>query len=503
MDQQLLDRILKCDRLPSFPAIAARVIEMCGDDNVSIRELGEVLAQDPAISTKILRTINSSFYGLRHRITTVERATGMLGLNAVKMLALGFSLVPQLKSMGGEDFDPGFLWKRSLFASVGAHTIGRELQFPHHEEAFISGMLQDLGVIVLLQALRGKYVKVLEQTVHSHGKLRMLELEAMKLDHAEVGEALAQKWILPPILISVIRHHESPDEVEPEYQPLVRSIALGAKAADCFLGPTEQQDARTRAYLRYAKQWFDLDQDRAGKFLEQIQTGTTELGKLFEIDSCVELTAQDLITRANQTLSDLSIQMIQDASKLEHENQQLSDQAHYDPLTSTLNRGGLDQLLKQTFDESSRTGKPLSVIFLDADKFKPINDNHGHHVGDHVLQMVASAMNESVPTGGRVGRYGGDEFTMVMPGIDAVEAVSIAEKIRRRVEQFKIGIDGGRILSITVSIGLATYNGSGVAGASFEQLVMTADKAMYAAKAAGGNNIFQAAPIDQNVPKAG
>ncbi|MEZ6193477.1 MAG: HDOD domain-containing protein, partial [Phycisphaerales bacterium] len=169
MDQQLLDRILKCERLPSFPAIAARVIEMCGDHKVSVRELGEVLSHDTAISTKILRTINSSFYGLRHRVTTVERATAMLGINAVKMLALGFSLVPQLKGMGGEDFDPTVIWKRSLYAAVGAHTIAREVKFEHYDEAFIAGLLQDLGVIVMLQALRAEYVKVIESVIHTHG----------------------------------------------------------------------------------------------------------------------------------------------------------------------------------------------------------------------------------------------------------------------------------------------------------------------------------------------
>ncbi len=503
MDQQLLDRILKCERLPSFPAIAARVIEMCGDDNVSIRELGEVLSHDTAISTKILRTINSSFYGLRHRVTTVERATGMLGINAVKMLALGFSLVPQLKGLGGEDFDPTIIWKRSLFAAVGAHTIAREIKFEHYEEAFIAGLLQDLGVIVLLQTLRTDFVKIIEQTTNAHGKLRSLEQQELDLDHAQVGQALAKLWMLPPVLITAICHHEDPEEAVPEFQQLVRSVTLGAKAADCFLSPQDQQAGRVKSYLRHASQWFDLNQEQAGAYLESIEEGTKELGKMFEIESSAQQSATDLMVMANQTLSDLSVKAVQEAARLEEENKKLNAQANYDPLTSTLNRGGLDDLLKQEFEAAGHTGNPLSVIFFDADKFKPINDNHGHHVGDRVLQLIAASMNENVSPGGRVGRYGGDEFTMVLPGVDGAQATAIAEKVRQRVERVIIEHDGDEKLSITVSVGLSSYNGTDLPGCQADQLIIAADKAMYAAKAAGGNRVYRLPPIDQPKQKAG
>lgn len=497
MDQQLLDRILKCERLPSFPAIAARVIEMCGDENISVRELGEVLSHDTAISTKILRTINSSFYGLRHRVTTVERATAMLGLNAVKMLALGFSLVPQLKGMGGEDFDPTIIWKRSLFAAVGAHTIAREVKFEHYEEAFIAGLLQDLGVIVFLQTLRGDYVSILEQATNAHGKLRMLEQQELDLDHCQVGQALAEQWILPSVLIAAIGQHEDSDETTAEYQSLVRSVALGAKAADCFLCPEEQQGSRVKNYIRYASKWFGFNQDQAGTYLESIQDGTKELGKLFEIESSSQQSAADLMMLANETLSDLSIKAMQHATKLEAENQQLNNQAHYDPLTSTLNRGGLDEMLEKEFKAAGKTGKPLSVIFFDADKFKPINDTHGHHIGDRVLQLIASSMNESMPVGGSVGRYGGDEFTMILPGIDGTQAAVVAEKVRQRVEQVTLAQDGGVTLSITVSVGLASYSGATASGFQANHLIVAADKAMYAAKTAGGNRVYRLPPIDR------
>jgi diguanylate cyclase (GGDEF)-like protein len=503
MDQQLLDRILKCERLPSFPAIAARVIEMCGDHKVSVRELGEVLSHDTAISTKILRTINSSFYGLRHRVTTVERATAMLGINAVKMLALGFSLVPQLKGMGGEDFDPTVIWKRSLYAAVGAHTIAREVKFEHYDEAFIAGLLQDLGVIVMLQALRAEYVKVIEGVIHTHGKLRSAETQALDLDHAQVGQALAEKWILPAILVAAIGRHETPDEAVPQYQPLIRSVSLGAKAADCFLCPDDQKASRVKIYMRYASEWFELSTEDAAKFLEAIEVGTKELGKLFEIEGSSAHSAEDLISLANESMAELMVQSIEHTTRLEAENEQLSNQAHYDPLTSTLNRGGLDRMLIDEFQAAGRDGRPLSVVFFDADKFKPINDKYGHGAGDRVLQLLAATMNECAPAGGRVGRYGGDEFTMVLPGVTCEQASVIAERVRQKVEAAGIDHQGGQKLSVTVSVGLATYLGQDTQAFTADHLVAAADKAMYAAKAAGGNRVYHLPPIDKPRQKAG
>lgn len=503
MDEQLLQSILKCERLPSFPAIAARVIEMCGDQNVSIRELGEVLSHDTAISTKMLRTINSSFYGLRHRVTTVDRATAMLGISAVKMLALGFSLVPQLKGLGGEDFDPTPIWKRSLFAAVGAHTIAREVKFPHHEEAFIAGLLQDLGVIVMLQSLRGDYVKVIDGMIQTHGKLRAAEVQAFDLDHTQVGKALAESWALPEILVTCIGMHEDPEDVVPEYQPLVRSVALGAKAADCFLCPEDQKASRVKNYVRYASQWFDLTPELAGQYMEQIEAGTKELGKLFEIESSSEQSAADLMVMANETLADLSVETIQHTQVLETENELLSSQAHYDPLTSILNRGGLDQVLDEMFNAASQSGSPISVIFFDTDKFKPINDTHGHAAGDRVLQMVAALITENAPVGARVGRLGGDEFLMLLPDLDNSQAATAAEKVRQRVEQSQVEFGEGQKLATTVSVGIASYHGTGGGIFRAEDLIAAADKAMYAAKGAGGNRVYCLPPIDQSQRRAG
>lgn len=503
MSSQLLNQILRCDRLPSFPAIAVRVIELCSEPDVSVRELGEVLSHDTAMSTKILRTVNSSYYGLRNRVTTVERATAMLGISAVKMLALGFSLVPQLKTLDGAGFDPTIIWRRSLYAAVGAHTIARNARIDHHDEAFIAGLLQDLGVFVMLQTLREKYVEVVKTAIHVHPKLRAAEYRAFELDHTKVGQALAEKWILPEILATVIRFHETPNKVVDEYQSLTRAVALGAKAADCFLSEPENCSDNLQSYVRSAKAWFRLDQEAALSYLEEIQKGTRELGKLFEIDSQTELSAEELMERANQALVNLSVQTVQHTQTLEAQNRQLSDQAHHDALTGVYNRSGLDQALDTAFAHAVHTKSHLAVAFMDLDDFKSINDTHGHQAGDSMLRYVASVMSEFAPENASVGRYGGDEFVMVLPGIDGASAAAIAEKVRTQTCQANVNVLEGVCVSTTMSIGIAVIAGFGAVGCDPEQLVCAADKAMYAAKQAGGNRTYHLPPIDQPVSKAG
>ena len=115
MNQELLERILKSPRLPSLPAIALEVIDLVQQQDVDIKQIANTIQHDPALSTKILKTVNSSFYGQAHSISTISHALVVLGLNSVKTLALGFTLVNNLADEQTGSFDHLTFWKRSLY----------------------------------------------------------------------------------------------------------------------------------------------------------------------------------------------------------------------------------------------------------------------------------------------------------------------------------------------------------------------------------------------------
>lgn len=165
--------------------------------------------------------------------------------------------------------------------------------------------------------------------------------------------------------------------------------------------------------------------------------------------------------------------------------------AELDALTGALNRRTIDLWLARSFTEAHRHGQPLAVLFVDLDLFKRINDTHGHACGDTCLRQVSEALRRELEPGDLLGRYGGEEFIVVLPGRNGDSARQVAERIRAAVEREQVECDGRKV-PMTVSVGVATrLDREDAPGAAVER----ADKALYAAKRAGRNRVSVAPAI--------
>ncbi len=165
----------------------------------------------------------------------------------------------------------------------------------------------------------------------------------------------------------------------------------------------------------------------------------------------------------------------------------LASQATTDPLTGLPNHRGLFQGLEKELDRACRHGRPLSLIFFDGDRFKRVNDTHGHAVGAAVLRELGERIRSVLRGGDTPGRYGGEEFLILLPETDTEEARQIAERIRAVVAAQPLAlshVEGG--VNMTISIGVATYP---LDGTSSGELVQKADQAMYWAKRLGRNQV--------------
>ena len=177
---------------------------------------------------------------------------------------------------------------------------------------------------------------------------------------------------------------------------------------------------------------------------------------------------------------------------LESANRQLTHLSITDALTQLSNRGHFDLVIDEELRRAQRNQLPLSVLWLDIDHFKRVNDTHGHPFGDECLRLVASTLrNHGQRAGDVLARYGGEEFIMAMPGADAHEAVSQAERIRLAVEQLWIS-HGETRQQLTLSVGVATYQPPSSCSAS--ELLAAADAALYRAKHNGRNQVVVAEP---------
>ncbi|HOM80422.1 MAG TPA: diguanylate cyclase [Armatimonadota bacterium] len=193
---------------------------------------------------------------------------------------------------------------------------------------------------------------------------------------------------------------------------------------------------------------------------------------------------EELLARVNVALR---LKALQDA--LRERNRLLAELATHDELTRLHNRRYLEQRLSEEVPRAKRYRLPLSCLMLDLDHFKRINDTYGHPAGDAVLRQVADILRTSVRSVDVVGRYGGEEFLIILPQTGAEGARVLAERIRQRVEQELFDI-GGQTIHCTTSIGVAAASDGDVPDAG--HLIAEADRALYHAKVTGRNRVSSA-----------
>jgi len=167
------------------------------------------------------------------------------------------------------------------------------------------------------------------------------------------------------------------------------------------------------------------------------------------------------------------------------DNVRLEALAHVDPLTQLLNRRALIVKLVAELERVRRYNAPLSVLMLDVDHFKLVNDTHGHLAGDQVLEAMGTLLQRAARTVDTVARYGGEEFAIVLPETGEQGAIAFAERLRAKIESNDSSIGRGQELHITISVGVTTFPGASATSA--EGLLDCADQALYRAKQDGRN----------------
>ncbi len=183
----------------------------------------------------------------------------------------------------------------------------------------------------------------------------------------------------------------------------------------------------------------------------------------------------------------LKLKALQD--ELREKNQRLEELSRTDGLTHAANRRHLIEMLEIEYLRAVRYHAPLSYVMGDIDHFKKLNDEHGHQLGDRVLEAVADVLKSNVRIHDVVGRYGGEEFALVLPQTDTIGAVAVAQRCRREIEKLRIGADD-KTVQLTMSFGVASWPRDGIVNTA--DLIKAADTALYEAKRAGRNRVVAA-----------
>ena len=175
-----LEILLAQGDVPTLPMVAQKLVDLCHDENVSFQELGRVIESDPGLAARLLRVANSAYYGLRHKVSTLDRVLGTLGLKYVKTIALGFHLATALSSLGGNAFNMHNFWRQSILRGALARLLAHQYCPRRQEEAFLIGLLQDCGIPFLAQALGTEYARIWNENQVSPGSLFRLVVIGMQ-----------------------------------------------------------------------------------------------------------------------------------------------------------------------------------------------------------------------------------------------------------------------------------------------------------------------------------
>lgn len=490
MNERLLAEVRGCTSLPTLPGVAMHILDLARRPDVDIRDIAATISNDPALSSRILKTVNSSFYGLSKTVATISQALVILGLQSVKTLALGFSLVGTLNSTRPPGFNHMAYWRRSIYSAVAARTLAEQLHLVQAEEAFIAALLQDIGVLALCSALGTRYEEVCAGANDHHDLLRR-EQEQLGLTHAEVGKALAEDWSLPPLLAVPVGCHHDYTKADKALQPITRAVHLAGLLADVFILANSRAAIDTAR--RTAHEFHRLPPADVDKMLECVGQRVREVADLFEVNIGQQTDYQSILARANQALLDIGLQSQRLAAELEDRNKRLQAAATTDPLTGVANRARFKEFFEAEFRRARKFLRPVSVLFVDADHFKKVNDTYGHAAGDEVLRALGRLLQEACRGSDLVARYGGEEFTCVLTETGLVPAAQLAEAIRLAISEETITFEG-QTIPITVSVGVASMEG-GQFFETAEALLECADRAVYAAKRDGRNcvRIYNAA----------
>lgn len=197
---------------PTLPMIVNKITELVNLPETSAWDIAAVVEKDPVLSGKLLRLVNSPFYGFPKKITTISRAVGIIGFDALRNLVFSTSVIRLFKSNGSAAFQPVEFWKHSIGTALAAKELARRLGEKSIEEFFVGGLIHDIGKLVHNEYFEEGFRRAGELAAQRDLLLRDAEREVLQFTHDQTGGLLLTQWNLPPTLIAMVTFHHRPSE---------------------------------------------------------------------------------------------------------------------------------------------------------------------------------------------------------------------------------------------------------------------------------------------------
>lgn len=487
-DALLAARIDRCKSLPSPPGVAAKIVELAQDPEVSMNEIGELVQIDPALSAKILRLANSPMYGMRRSIDNMNQAIAVLGLNETVTLALSFSLVKGLHWNGVNGLDYRHFWRRSLACATGARTLAKTLRLPDPDRFFLAGLLQDIGMLLVERVFPSVYRRQDAET-HDHHEITQIEQSELGVDHARIGAALLRRWNFPEHLLYATYCSHEPDSytVPVAYQPLIRGVYLASLMAEVWWQP--DWDVQVSLATAEAERLFHIQPSAFAEMLVSGMAILKESSAIFDINLGDHAALEELLAEATELVNNRALDSMRQVVELRERTKDLArhtrrleDLVRRDKQTGLFNRAYCDKMLDDEYDLALSSGTPLSVVFVGFDGLTDAKAAGGTQSVEDIMRKFAQLTAKVCAEDTVVARYGSNNVVILLANTPAPAA---RQRCLGVVDEFRRGpffsTTGARI---GMSIGIATVERIGQF-ASSRDLLAAADAAVETARDRG------------------
>jgi diguanylate cyclase (GGDEF)-like protein len=486
--------------LPTPNEGMALIIRAAGDKAVPLQQLAKLIEAEPTFTLELLRVANSPGMGVGRKVNTIRHATVALGIRALRNHAIAHVVRVLASKMDLSEFDTATFWENSLRRAVVAKEVAVLCGHDDPMEAFTLGLIQDVGVLMLVHRYPSKCGSI-EGSTRLVGPSRISEERRIcKVDHARLLARIGKQWNLPSKMVTaILRHHRAPAASDSLLTQIVR---VADATADVF-----QVDNKSYA-VELARAALEVLPCPEAVTFEDLASVVVDQLPLVARDLNIRIkrqqTVSELTKQVNRSLVEITSEYeaitqrlratIRDKERIEvmlHKaNAELRRLATTDALTNVSNRRAFVEALEGEVDRlnnAQTTNKPLaplSVIIFDIDKFKLVNDTYGHEAGNDVLVEIAKRVSAALRSFDLIGRLGGEEFGILLPRTSKDIAMGIAERCRLALEEEIVVCRDGEEIAVTASFGGYTAGAGGG-----DDWLRGADTAMYEAKSTGRNRI--------------
>jgi len=346
---QLQEIASRAITLYTRPTVAMELVRLAQEPRVDARALKECVAQDPALTCKVLRVVNSSLYSLNRPVADLNQAIGLLGIKPLKLLVLGFSLPDALfAEVASRELQ--WYWTNTLTRAVAARLLSEQLWHQSGDEAFTAGLLQDIGILVLLRELGPPYAKFLTGVIDEKCHLAALEQDTLGFDHIQLSAALLSRWQLPQRLVDAIAAPKKVARLS-RMSPPEGDLPQILHLAELLMQLVGQRRLRVLPdLLEIGKQYRGMTKSKLAALVEGLQPQVDQLAEVLSLELSEERDYVQMLVDAQREMAAIGEQIAGESASSSKE-----DRAYNQLLAHT---NELSDAMRNFLKPSGEPGEP-------------------------------------------------------------------------------------------------------------------------------------------------